>query len=182
MYTGKKYILYSLYKYKKERIQSDKSQFTYQNFCAIISQHYPFSSVPLRKRRIKGDFFREVFMPAKKRRRGGQPGNQNARKHGFYSLYMSQPEILELLKAFDSGGVDRRVAVTRIKLKSALLADPANRRVLGDASRQLAKYYRFQNHMEKGDYTELKKFIRLGIKAAAAQFSQTNESKSEESA
>jgi hypothetical protein len=117
-------------------------------------------------------------MPSKKRHRGGQPGNQNARKHGFYSPYMSQPEILELFKILDHGGVDRRVAVTRIKLKSALLADPANHRVLGDASRQLAKYYCCRNYVEKEDYPEFKKFIRLGIIAAAEQFSQTNESES----
>ena len=117
-------------------------------------------------------------MPSKKRHRGGQPGNQNARKHGFYSPYMSQPEIRELHQTLDLGGVDRQVAVTRIKLSSALLADPANRRVLGDASRQLVKYYRFQNYMDKEDYAEIKKFIRLVITAAAKHFSQTNESKS----
>ena len=113
-----------------------------------------------------------------KRHRGGQPGNQNARKHGFYSPYMSQPEIDELNKALDQEDIDKHVAATRIKLSSALLADPSNRRLLGDASRQLSKYYRCQNHMDKEDYAEIKKFIRLVITEAAKQFSQTNESES----
>lgn len=36
-------------------------------------------------------------MPAKRRKRGGQPGNQNARKHGNYSKVLT-PRELEILK------------------------------------------------------------------------------------
>jgi hypothetical protein len=113
-----------------------------------------------------------------KRKRGGQKGNQNARKHGFYSLYLSRPESLALQQALDLGDVDRNTAVLRIKLSSALCIAPGNRRVLGDASRLLVKRYRSGYDMDKKDKLEFKRFIRIVIKEAGKQFSQTNEAES----
>ena len=45
-----------------------------------------------------------------KRRRGGQPGNQNARRHGFYSTNLSPVEICEFLNATNLKAADRELA------------------------------------------------------------------------
>jgi hypothetical protein len=112
------------------------------------------------------------------RKRGGQKGNQNARKHGFYSLYLSRPESLALQQALNLGDVDQNTAILRIKLNSVLRLTPGNHRVLGDASRLLFKRYRSGYDMDKKDKLELKRFIRIVIKEAGKQFSQTNEAES----
>src|SRR4030042_1423218 len=96
-----------------------------------------------------------------KRHRGGQPGNQNARKHGFYSLYMTRPEIRELLKILDREDIDRGISMLRIKLKSVLRLDPANRRVLREAVRLLYKWYIIENQFIGAEKTEFKKSVRL---------------------
>ncbi len=68
-----------------------------------------------------------------KRNPGGQPGNQNARKHGFYSQALT-PELLALMgptKQLD--GVDLELALARAKVKSIVANDPKNYAVLFDA-------------------------------------------------
>ena len=57
------------------------------------------------------------------RKRGGQPGNQNARKHGFYSKHFT-PEQIELLEdADDLRDLGPEIALLRVKLNT-LLDDP----------------------------------------------------------
>jgi hypothetical protein len=103
----------------------------------------------------------------KKRKRGGQKGNQNARKHGFYSVNLSPREICELWNIVNLEGIDPPVGVLRIKLCSALHRDPENHRVLSDASRLLAKWYGSQYHLNEKDNVEIKKFVRTILKATA---------------
>jgi hypothetical protein len=64
------------------------------------------------------------------RRRGGQPGNQNARSHGYYSkvLTSGQQKLLPTLSAMR--GLDREVEIARAKVISILALDPANTKVL----------------------------------------------------
>ena len=58
-----------------------------------------------------------------KRKPGGQPGNQNARKHGFYSRHFT-PEQAKQLEGVDyHKGLDPEIALLRVKL-DALLDDP----------------------------------------------------------
>lgn len=52
----------------------------------------PPTSIPLEEE--DDDLF--YHKPPPKRRRGGQPGNRNARKHGFYSHVYTQQETTEL--------------------------------------------------------------------------------------
>ncbi len=58
-----------------------------------------------------------------KRKRGGQPGNQNARKHGYYSKHFS-PEQMKQLEVIDyHKGLDPEIKLLRVKINS-LLTDP----------------------------------------------------------
>ena len=103
-----------------------------------------------------------------KRKRGGQPGNRNAVKHGFYSSALTTREIRELLQILDRERIDREVAVMRIKLKAALRLAPGNRRLLLEASRLMAKHYAFTHGVVGEEKTMLKKafrtiFERIGV-------------------
>jgi hypothetical protein len=113
-------------------------------------------------------------MSKSKRRRGGQPGNLNACKHGFYSSEMTPSELCEFWRILISSGTDRAIAALRVKLTSALRADPGNRRVLGDASRLLAKWYCSKYGLSGKDRTAAKNFIRYIISAISEQSYNTN--------
>ena len=54
---------------------------------------------------------------------GGQPGNQNARKHGFYSKRLPPEQQQELEKALNIKNPYQEIALLRVKL-NAILADP----------------------------------------------------------
>jgi hypothetical protein len=76
-----------------------------------------------------------------KRKRGGQKGNRNARKHGFYSGTLSPAETSQLWNITNLEGVDPGIAFIRVKLQSSLQCDPGNRRVIREASRLLVRRY-----------------------------------------
>jgi hypothetical protein len=95
-----------------------------------------------------------------KRRRGGQPGNQNARRHGFYSSSLDQADICRFLNIINSEGVDPVVAVLRLKLSSVLERSPGNRRVILEACKLLAEHYASKYEVSPRDIPELKKYIR----------------------
>ena len=94
---------------------------------------------------------------SKIRKRGAQPGNRNAVRHGFYSSCLTPREVRELLKILDCEGIDREIAVIRIKLKAALRIDPGNRRLLAEASRLAAKHYALRCDVVGSEKTILKK-------------------------
>ena len=54
---------------------------------------------------------------------GGQPGNQNARKHGFYSKHFTPDQAKQLEDADDLRDLGPEIALLRVKL-NALLDDP----------------------------------------------------------
>ncbi len=64
--------------------------------------------------------------PADGRRRGGQPANQNARKHGFYSRYLSPDEQLNIQEAEQLTDLLPELALMRVKLLH-LAVDPTCR-------------------------------------------------------
>jgi hypothetical protein len=76
-----------------------------------------------------------------KRKCGGQKGNRNARKHGFYSGTLTPAETSQLWNITNLEGVDPEIAFIRVKLQSSLHHDPDNRRVIREASRLLVKWY-----------------------------------------
>jgi hypothetical protein len=95
-----------------------------------------------------------------KRKRGGQKGNQNARKHGFYAAGLSLPEICEFWNTINRYGGTPEIVALRIKLKSALLYVPGNKRLLREASRLLVKWYCCRYYLDKKDAAAFKKVVR----------------------
>jgi hypothetical protein len=94
-----------------------------------------------------------------KRKRGGQKGNRNARKHGFYSGTLSPAETSQLWNITNLEGVDPEIAFIRVKLQSSLQYDPGNRRVIREASRLLVKWYSANYRLDPTDRNYLKTVV-----------------------
>jgi len=58
-------------------------------------------------------------MSIQKRKRGGQPGNQNARKHGFYAVSLDEQGRSDLKKASSLEGIDEEVSLLRSLIAKA---------------------------------------------------------------
>ena len=108
-------------------------------------------------------------MKPNRRKRGGQKGNQNARKHGFFSPTLSPAETDQLWTIINVEGLDPRVALVRVKLLSSLQHNPDNRRVLTEASRLLAKAYSDIHSLDAADHKYLKTVIELILESIVAQ-------------
>jgi hypothetical protein len=65
-------------------------------------------------------------MPRIKRKPGAQPGNHNARKHGFYSRNISPEQLANLPPATKTPGLDSEIALLRLKISSIVHDDPHN--------------------------------------------------------
>ena len=93
-------------------------------------------------------------MKKDKRPRGAQKGNQNARRHGFYSQVLDEAQRLDLEVAEDIQGIDAEIAVLRVKIKALLESDPDNIRLIMDAANTLARLlrtrYNLGQHEGKG--------------------------------
>jgi hypothetical protein len=59
-------------------------------------------------------------MPIEKRPRGGQPGNHNALKHGFYSREFKKKAQYDFDLASGVGGIDEEIALLRCEIKNAV--------------------------------------------------------------
>jgi hypothetical protein len=94
-----------------------------------------------------------------KRRRGGQKGNGNARKHGFYSATLSPAQTRQLWNITNLEGVDPEIALIRVKLQSSLQHDPGNRRVITEASRLIVKWYSANYRLDPTDRSYLKTVV-----------------------
>jgi len=99
-------------------------------------------------------------MPTKvKRKRGGQPDNQNARKHGFYSNVLDEAEQLDFELASGVEGVDDEIALLRVKIKSVLETDPGNVKLIMQATNTLAKLVKTRYNITKEQRKGLKEAI-----------------------
>jgi hypothetical protein len=95
-----------------------------------------------------------------KRKRGGQKGNRNARKHGFYSRSLSPSELCDFLNLVNLQSVDREIAVIDVKLKSAFAQTPVNRRVILEGAKLIAGLLIAKYHLKGKVKTFIKEFIR----------------------
>jgi hypothetical protein len=108
-----------------------------------------------------------------KRKRGGQKGNRNACKHGFYSGTLSPVETSQLWNITTLEGVDPEIAFIRVKLQSSLQYDPANRRVITEASRLLVKWYSANYRLDPTDRNYLKTVVENLLEIASLRQSAT---------
>jgi len=106
-----------------------------------------------------------------KRKRGGQKGNRNARKHGFYSATLSPAETSQLWNITNLEGVDPEIAFIRVKLQSSLQYDPGNRRVIREASGLLVKWYSANYRLDPTDRSYLKTVVENLLEIASIRHS-----------
>ena len=94
-----------------------------------------------------------------KGKRGAPKGNQNARKHGFYSKVLDEAERLNFELATCVEGVDDEIALLRVKIKSLLERDPENIKLIMQATNTLARLVRTRYNISKEDKKGLKEAI-----------------------
>ena len=101
-------------------------------------------------------------MPRKKKKVGAPPGNQNARKHGFYSKILTpeQKHVLDIATRLD---VDAEVALLRMQIRSILQAHPKNIDPLLRTMSQLCAVVRTRQDAASRKRRELIALARLGI-------------------
>jgi hypothetical protein len=102
-----------------------------------------------------------------KRKRGGQKGNQNARKHGFYSKVLDEAGRLDFELASGVEGIDDEIALLRVKIKSILEKDPENIRLIMQATNTLAGLVKTSYNMTKEQRKGLKEAIGNVLKDVA---------------
>ena len=99
-------------------------------------------------------------MPAEAHRKRGAPkGNQNARKHGFYSRVLDEAEQIDFELATGVEGIDDEIALLRVKIKSILKNDPENIKLITQATDALARLVRTRYNISKEDKKGLKEAI-----------------------
>ena len=98
-------------------------------------------------------------MRSKTTRRGAPKGNQNARKHGFYSKVLDEVEQLDLELASGVEGTDGEIALLRVKIKSILEKDPENIGLLATATNALARLVKTRYNITKEQKKGLKEAI-----------------------
>ena len=94
-----------------------------------------------------------------KRKRGAPKGNQNARKHGFYSKVLDEAERLDFELASGVDGIDDEIALLRVKIKSILEHDPDNIKLIMEATNTLARLIKTRYNISKEQKKGLKEAI-----------------------
>lgn len=77
-------------------------------------------------------------MAKQKKEKGAQPGNQNARKHGFYSKYLSGFTLEDVQRVAEMEGLEAEIGVIRLKLRDLIENSPDNSTIQLEAVRALA--------------------------------------------
>ena len=93
------------------------------------------------------------------KKRGAPKGNQNARKHGFYSKVLDEVEQLDFELATGVEGIDDEIALLRVKIKSILTHDSDNVRLIMQVTNALARLVRVKYNISKKDKKGLKEAI-----------------------
>jgi len=99
-------------------------------------------------------------MPARAdRKRGAPKGNQNARKHGFYTRVLDEAEQLDFELASGVEGIDDEIALLRVKIKSILESDPENIKLIMQVTNALERLIRTRYKITKEQRKGLKEAI-----------------------
>jgi hypothetical protein len=101
------------------------------------------------------------------RRRGAQPGNQNALKHGFYSRVLTEAEQIEVAEAEGIEGLDGEIAVLRVKLRELLEKHPDRIDLQMQAASTLARLMRTKYNITPEQKKNLKEAITTVLKEVA---------------
>ena len=107
-------------------------------------------------------------MPETEERRRGAPyGNQNARKHGFYSHVLDPEEQADFEQATEVEGLDEEIALVRVKLKSLIARDPDNTKLIMQGVATLEKLVKTRYSIGKEDKQGLREAIENVLRDVA---------------
>jgi len=90
---------------------------------------------------------------------GAPRGNQNARKHGFYSRVLNEARKLQLVDARDVENIDEEISVVRVKLLSLIEDHPDRVDLQLRAATTIARMVRTRFHISSGGNRSLKDAI-----------------------
>ena len=93
------------------------------------------------------------------RKRGAQKGNQNARKHGFYSRALTEAEKVDLDEASFIEGIDQEIAFLRMKLKELAENEPDRIDLHLEAANTIARLIRTRYQTTREQKKSLKEAI-----------------------
>jgi len=92
-------------------------------------------------------------------KKGGQKGNQNALKHGFYSRALGEAEKLELEEASYVEGIDQEIAILRVKLRELIQNEPDRIDLHMEAANTIARLVKTRYQISKEQKKSLKEAI-----------------------
>ena len=102
-----------------------------------------------------------------KKKRGAPKGNQNARKHGFYSKVLDEKEQADFDQAISVEGIDEEIALLRVKMISLLERDPENIRLITQATNTLIRLMLIKSNVDRKDPKSMKKAIYTVLRDVA---------------
>lgn len=82
--------------------------------------------------------------------RGAPRGNQNARKHGFYSRVLRESSRAVFDDASAVSGIDEEIALIRFRLRELVRKDPDNVKLQLEATKILASLLKTRCHLGGG--------------------------------
>jgi hypothetical protein len=100
-------------------------------------------------------------------KKGAPRGNQNARKHGFYSKVLDESEQLDFARAAGVEGIDEEIALLRVKIKSLIAHDPDNITLIMRAINTLARVVSTKYKLSRKDKKGLKEAMGNVLKEIA---------------
>lgn len=98
---------------------------------------------------------------------GARPGNQNARKHGYYSQELDETQQRDFARATEVDGLDEEIALLRVKIKAIVQRDPENLKLIVRAVDSMARLIRIKYNIGKNDKIGLKDAISSILKDIA---------------
>jgi len=93
------------------------------------------------------------------RNRGAPKGNQNAKKHGFYSQVLSESEKVQLEQASGIEGLDEEIAILRVKLRQLIDQHPDRLDLHLEAANTIARLIRTRYNITREQKKSLKEAI-----------------------
>jgi len=92
-------------------------------------------------------------------KRGAPKGNQNARKHGFYSRALTEAEKVDFEEASLIEGIDQEIAFLRLKLMELAEREPDRVDLHLEAANTIARLVRTRYQISKEQKKSLKEAV-----------------------
>ncbi|MCX6007588.1 MAG: hypothetical protein NTZ34_10095 [Chloroflexi bacterium] len=98
-------------------------------------------------------------MKEEKNRGGAPKGNQNARKHAFYSQILNESQKVQLKEAHEVEGIDEEIAILRVKFLTLMREHPDRIDLQTTAANSIARLVTTRHIIFKNDKKGLKEAI-----------------------